>query len=596
MDYHVHQGNQSSTWLALEIATGAGQVELPRLHLFWTGEQVRPGEEFRLPDAIFFATRATHRLHPALNTLRLYTWDDTIPALAAGSTSADLAIDPAGFFSEADAAQFVVDCIAGANPALPSVRQLVIQEWLNPLTGIENGRDPAKRQLLRLVSAETVEDPLRARTLARVHWREEDQLRWDFAFTVFPGGVRVPDATRFHANLVAVHHGLPVETTFFEPETPLLDASMLHFEGTPEDRYGVLCRLPHARLAYLPTPIGGEFAPQSTLVVTVDIPGGGIDEWDEQPSLVHSDDSEENGDHFAVETDELLRSALRFGNGINGRLLPAGSTVFCEYQVGLGHEGNVGAGTILNADTISGLGPGTIVACWNPFDVTDGRDPEAAARVRRNAPEAYLARQLRAITLDDYAARAREVEGVSDAVASYAWAGSWRTVRVAIDPAGTDVLEGALREEVARHLEAVRLIGEDLELRAPRFVPLAIEVSVCLSPDVWPEDIRFVLEQEFSDSYTPDGRRGFFHPDEWRFGQRLRKSELTGRLLAVPGVEHPLLIEWRRFNAPTPGMYDAASGGPDEIFVGFDEIIQVRNDPDHLELGYIRFTLGGGRQ
>ena len=32
------------------------------------------------------------------------------------------------------------------------------------------------------------------------------------------------------------------------------------------------------------------------------------------------------------------------------------------------------------------------------------------------------------------------------------------------------------------------------------------------------------------------------------------------------------------------------------IFVGFDEIIQVRNDPDHMELGYIRFDLGGGRQ
>ena len=46
------------------------------------------------------------------------------------------------------------------------------------------------------------------------------------------------------------------------------------------------------------------------------------DPWDEVESLVHSDDSAEQGDHFMVETDERRRSVLRFGNGTNGRLLP----------------------------------------------------------------------------------------------------------------------------------------------------------------------------------------------------------------------------------------------------------------------------------
>ena len=601
MDYHVHQGNQASTSLALEIDPAAGQITVPRLHMFWTGEQVQPGPAFQLPNSVFFATRTTHTLHPLLNTLRLYTWDDAIPALAAGTTSADLAVDTTGLLiSEAAAAQLLLDGITGSGPGFPPVRQLVIQEWLNPLTGRPNGRDPGKRQLLRLLAgtagAEIVEDPIHARTLVRVHWREEDQLKWDYAFTVFPGGLRVPDATRFHANLVAVHHGWPMETIFIEPGEPLSGPLVRHFERTEDNRYGVLCRLPHGPLAHLPTPPGGETPPVSTLVVQVDIPGAGLDAWDEQPSLVHSDDSDENGDHFVIETDELSRSVLRFGNGENGRLLPTGAEVHCEYQVGLAREGNVGADSIRNADFIPALDPATITACWNPFDVTDGRDPEPAARVLRNAPEAYRARQLRAITLEDYARRAREVVGVAEAVACYAWTGSWRTVRIVVDPAGTEILEEDLRAEVARHLEAVRLIGEDIELRAPRFVPIAIEVSVCLNPDVWPEDIRHVLEQEFSDGYTLDGRPGFFHPDAWTFGQRLRKSQLAGRLQQVPGVEHPLAIEWHRFNAPTPGVYDMSSSGPDEIFVGFDEIIQVHNDPDQMELGYIRFTLSGGRR
>ena len=48
----------------------------------------------------------------------------------------------------------------------------------------------------------------------------------------------------------------------------------------------------------------------------------------------------------------------------------------------------------------------------------------------RNAPEAFRARQLRAVTLADYVKRAEEVGGVSRAVARYAWTGSWRTVRI----------------------------------------------------------------------------------------------------------------------------------------------------------------------
>ena len=94
-----------------------------------------------------------------------------------------------------------------------------------------------------------------------------------------------------------------------------------YFERTAGNRYGLLCSLPHAPL-YLPTPLGGEVPPGSTLRVKIAIPLGGTDPWDEVISLVHSNDSAENGDHYAVETDERQRSVLRFGNGINGRSSP----------------------------------------------------------------------------------------------------------------------------------------------------------------------------------------------------------------------------------------------------------------------------------
>jgi len=352
----------------------------------------------------------------------------------------------------------------------------------------------------------------------------------------------------------------------------------------------VRCALTFAPLAYLPTPPNGEVAPLSTAQVEVVIEGVG-NFWDEVSSLVHSDDSAEEGDHFVVETDEQQRSTLRFGNGINGRLLPEDTRIRCSYQQGIGAAGNVGADAIVYFEPLTGSLGDAIVRVWNPFDVTDGRDPEPIEKVLRKAPEAYRARQLRAITLADYIARAEEVPGVSRAVARYAWTGSWRTVRVVIDPENSIELDPVLRQAVADHLEAVRLIGEDIELRPPRFVPLDIEINVCIQPDFWPQDLRFVLEQEFSDGWTPDGRRGFFHPDEWTFGQALHRSQIAGRVHAVTGVEHLVSIAMKRRNNPAPAALNV-----EQLTMAFDEIVLVQNDPDHLEHGSIRFILQGGRQ
>jgi hypothetical protein len=111
-----------------------------------------------------------------------------------------------------------------------------------------------------------------------------------------------------------------------------------------------------------------------------------------------------------------------------------------------------------------------------------------------------------------------------------------------------------------------------------------------------------VLEQEFSAGWTPDGRKGFFHPDEWTFGQKLYASQIIGRALQVKGVEHAvgqkvvsggvettisvLIKRWNSPYVPTESLTQLAP----------HEIILVQSDPDHLELGSITFTVQGGRQ
>jgi hypothetical protein len=162
-------------------------------------------------------------------------------------------------------------------------------------------------------------------------------------------------------------------------------------------------------------------------------------------------------------------------------------------------------------------------------------------------------------------------------------------VQVTIDPEGTTVFDDALRLKIADYLEAVRLIGEDIEIRPPRFVPLIIHVVVCANEAYWPADIQAVLDQEFSAGYTRDGHRGFFHPDAWTFGQELHASEIIGRIQQVEGVEHVVSIDMARWAEPSITVQAIVALRPNEI-------ILVENDPDHMELGSIDFLVLGGRQ
>lgn len=621
MDYHIHQGNQANTWLALEINHDVGATKQFTLGpeeeteeeakkckkseksdlIVWAGQSdIEPPANKKKPanDSAVFLSRYNppQIVHQLLNSMSLYTWSDTIVALKAGATQADLKLYHRLYFDGADteatdqaSAKTVRDLILNKK-----IKYLLIQERLNPVSGQAAGRDPKKRQLLRLTGAEAKEDVITGEWFVRVRWEKADALKHDYCFTVdCPSPVgKVENITLFHGNLIQVFHGQR-QVICFKDENELLSENVnapleFHYERT---RWGTLCRLPEEVLAYRDTTPGGDVPTRSTLSVKIITEGSTPDPWDEVPSLIHSDDSNENGDHFVVETDEMKRSVIRFGNGVNGREIPEKAIICCSYQVGEGLDGNVGLDAIVNFDVGSISSPPDhleIRRCWNPFDVTNGRAPEPAMEIIRRVPEAYRARQLRAITLQDYVNRAEEIEGVSRAAASYAWTGSWRTVRVTIDPIGTNEISVSLHREVARYLNAVRLIGEDLEIRPPKFVPLEIHVVLCAMQDFWTEDIKFVLEQEFSAGFTPDGRMGFFHPDLWTFGQPLYASQIIGRALSIQGVEHVVSINIKRWNDPTAGA---------EYFgnLRHNEIIEVLSDPDHLERGSIEFEVKGGR-
>jgi hypothetical protein len=608
MDYHFHQGNQASTWLVLSVGAGV-DIAAPKDLSAWTPRVPDPvlSHPFEIgardPDLdrqVFIVTDAG-RLNGLLDRIRIHTWSETLRELPKDATEADLLLDSV---TKADVDRIRLLINRG------DVRHLVIEEVRDPATCKPTGFDRERRQLLTLrrgAAASVVDpilrdpnDPSSVSWLLHVAWREP--LEHDYCITATctgETGGTVDDVSVLRGNVVRAVHGRPVTTWFLppgseiDPDDPERERKHL-YDGAREDcrdlddpcrpgvggrPYGVTLQLPaeDGPLLYRATPTGGEVPPCSTLTVRVN---GEV--WTECPNLVHSRPDDV---HYVVDTDEHVLSSIRFGNGTNGRGLPDGATVVCDYQVGSPLDGNVGADAIKELRTVPVALAGATVR--NPFDVRDAQGPEPYGEIIRRVPEAYRARQLRAVTLGDYARRAGEVDGVARAAARYAWTGSWRTVQVTVDAVG-GALEPETRDAVLRHLDAVRLIGEDLEIREPRFAPLDIDVVVCVRADHWIHDVRGELLQAFSVAIDRDGRKAFFHPDRWTFGQELHASQIAARIDAMEGIDHVVSIRMKRFDTKAPATDVIAA-------VQANEIIQVRNDPDRREAGTISFQFQGGR-
>jgi hypothetical protein len=564
MDYFIHEGNQSSTVLALNFP-GPASYTVPALQKAWTGP------DLELPATVWFVAKTPTFIVGIFSSIPLYTWSDAIPSLAAGATQADLL-----FSSFADATT-ATNLITTAK-----ITRLLIEEWLNPATGQPADRNLRKRQILNLTGAQLLTDPLTGDPVVRVTWRPQDALAFNYCFVVFVNGVRVSNVALFHGNLVDMVQGKFTRFQYLAPGTPLTPG-VYNFQFNAAG--AALCRLPPAfPVLWTKTTPGGLQPSVSTVHVTVTDASGTTD-WEEQTELIHSDGVTDR--HFVVETDELMRTLVRFGDGTNGVALPDDATVTCWWLSGYGPDGNIGQDSLVNFDA-TGMPNVALGTVWNPFDVTDGLAPEPANVIRRRVPEAYLYNQSRAITLADYIARAMEVPGVSNAAALYMWTGSWRTVRVVIDPVGTTTLSEALRAAVEQQLDAVHLIGEDVEVRAPEFVPLIVEVAVCISSDYWIDDVSPMIEQAFSNSFMEDGEPAFFNPDRWTFGQALYASQIEGVLERIPGVEHVISIAMTRWWNQSVTSSEVMQMAPEEI-------VLVESDPSRMEHGSITFTYQGGR-
>ena len=308
--------------------------------------------------------------------------------------------------------------------------------------------------------------------------------------------------------------------------------------------------------------------------------------WNPRRDLL---DSNGNDRHFIAEINNDGLAYLRFGNGELGSAPTANAAFSAVYRVGSGKAGNVGADTISHI-VFRHKSSGSSLRPRNPLPARGGVEPESMAEAKMFAPGTFRRELERAIVADDYAQLAERNHKIQRAAAALRWTGSWLEASVAIDPLDSEVTAESLREDIERYLGQYRRMGHDLRVSGARSVPLEIELEVCVLPHYLRGHVEAALQDVFSNRVQPDGRRGFFHPDNLTFGEDVYLSKLIAAAQAVPGVESVRVTVLKR-------LFEPAS---DEIENGVlplnpFEIAQLDSDPNFPERGKLSLKMLGGR-
>lgn len=528
-------------------------------------------------DPVVFETRSDCRLWAWRNAIGFHTWSDDECSLGKGATAATL-----------------VDT-GGGNGSLAAGDLLVLVETRSPETGEIADANPARRHAVRLTAVSPITDPLApaGTALVTVEWGPEDALPFDLVLqarrqTGISASVDRTCAVAL-GNVVCCDHGVSLPhpsmagvPSAFEALRPSLDPPHPSEGQTWSPRLGssAITRLADPAAATTSASAWFEGGQETVPVFALQ---DNFSEWTARGDLLRSDRFDR---HFVIETGIDGAQLLRFGDGINGLEPSAGQDYSPSGRFGSGRRGNIGRDALYHL-VLPDAQAAAPITVTNPLAASGGSDPEPIGQVRINAPQAFRT-QERAVVEADYAAAAMQHPAVANARAVARWTGAWQTIVVYLDLVGGEPFEGPIRREIAAHMERYRLIGYDIIYRAARMIPLALALHVCAAPG----QVRGNVERRVRAALRPagaGGNRGFFHPDNFSFGQPLYVSQLVAFVAGIEGVASVEVTRLHKADRPPLGELAAGLVAPDDL-----EILQMRDSPDFPEQGILEINVGGG--
>jgi baseplate J-like protein len=567
VDYFMHDGCNARAWVHVKVDADNVKLEGARFLTRVEGLPARiPANSTALDQAlaadpvVFEALPGVTTLYMAHNEMPFWTWGDRQCRLPRGATNATL---------------------KGHYPGLKTGGVLIFEEVRSPRTGLVQDADPSRRHAVRLTAvecgsdAQPLTDPLHAQPITEIAWAADDALPFRLCVSAkSTSDVYFDDLSVARGNIVLADHGLTivgeplgtVQSGRFRPmlqKTPLTQAAS--FDASVAAAQSMRWSL-------------RDVAPALTLRDS----SAPVVDWHARRALLSSDRFDR---HIVAEVEDDGKVSLRFGDDRHGRQPLEGWSFTATYRVGNGAAGNLGAGTLAHIVTDQA----GIVSVRNPLPAGGGVDPESIADVRDGAPSAFRT-QERAVTEADYAAMAERQDGVQRAAATFRWTGSWHTVFLTADRGGGAFVDEPFTTALRRQVEPYRMAGCDLDVDAPRFVPLEIELHVCVAPEYFRSDVGAALLDVFSSGTRAGGGRGMFHPDNFTFGQAVYSSPLYAAAQSVDGVDAVRIIVFQRQGSPASNAVEAG-----RLEMGRLEIARLDNDPNFPEHGVLRLTLEGGK-
>ena len=603
VDYVMHDGCNARAFVHVRVTK---PVNLPaKTQLFSKTENApkrfapnsREYDEALRRGPVVFETMQLTPLDPALNRMDLYAWHSQNCCLPRGATSATLLTH------------------------LPlAVNDLVLfRERVGPRTGNESDADPEHRHVVRLTGVDKIYDPVGEKAtpavpipITEIRWDAGDALPFPLCISTTTdqkfGARPIPDVSIAQGNIVIADHGISVVETFDKVPKPTL--------FRPADRGGDMCSraepvavLPRFRPrlgggpltqvarvaaatadapeppAFLPTAPASDAMRWSMQEILPEIHLTAVDDdapdWEVRHDLLESNDSDA---HFVAEVEEDGIATLRFGDDEYGRRPKEKMELTAHYRIGNGTAGNVGIGALQHIVSNNT----DIESAVNYTPARCGVDPEALEHARQSAPEAFRI-QERAVTEADYAEVTERHPDVDRAAATFRWTGSWYTLFDTIDRHGGGDVDPKFEERILAHVDRYRQAGTDLEIDGPRFVSLEIALTICVLPGYFRSDVRNVLLDIFSGGLRRDGSPGFFHPDNFTFGQPVILSAIIAAAASVDGVDAVFVNRFRRQGSPSSERIDTGILPMTRL-----EIARLENDRNFPDHGVLTLTMRGG--
>ena len=622
-----------------------------------------------------------YRIYQAHNRLHFYTWGNRQCCLPKGATTATLKdhwIPITEPTSPSNSAQHVVQQDvqqkAPEEVTPPRFRRylqlqvgdvLILEEVISPTTGQAADTNVDHRHAVRLTRVERLVDDLyrdpatqQPLPLVQIEWAPEDALPFQLCISALgaaaDGCLLVENMAIAKGNVVLADHGRTLFPPLSDPTAKGIDLKD-YFEtlGTVEiqqaiqscegerqptflqevpatfrpvlERQPLTYRQPLTQEQWQNAPAAQflkqdprQAVPQVHLFSGRDPAPFPRMVWTPQ---IHLLDSQAIDRHYVVEIDNERQAHLRFGDGTLGQHPQVGTTFWANYRIGGGPQGNVGARTIRYLVSRTTQFSGLHITPDNPFPAQGGTPPEPLREVKLFAPHHFRQHLQRAVVAQDYADIVmREFPNqVQRAIATLHWTGSWNEVLVIIDPLDQDDANPSLLSQIERHLYRYRRMGHEVSVRGASYVPLTLALKVDVQPNFLKGHVQAALQDVFSNRRLSDGRLGFFHPDQFSFGQGVALSQIIAVGHAIPGVCNLQVARLERLSRVADPLHFPDSSWEDpqvkksedegtkesedispvilsgHLPIEAFEIIRFDNDPNVPENGNLLLHLEGGR-